>query len=442
MSNRPRVAKPTKSVNELLANLRTTAASSSSNQPSILATATPSVPPAIRQILQIPETPAPLPRRPVRRRFDNYGRRLPAGPPPPGSWSRPPRDPQTAQRALESLSTHSLATVTLPGAYMPAPGSLLDLVARRMALEWQLHRQYDSPYLYYIPTHIKPVVMRHVAMLGEPGLSVKDLKALLLPQPDSNGGSNGTRMYDVEDLTILDISGAIGKTISLGELSELLFPTQMAPSNELQDSWETEDVHPSIPTSLLPKLTHLSLAVDPKKADNASWKQLLSLASKLTNITHLSLAFWPAPCLTRKSQFTSMSSPHQRDIAYSGTNYYSHSIDQDWSEALLVLRLLSKSLYSLEFLDLTGCISWFKALILEDDDSHDHVDWAGNWGKITTLRLHVGWDINENDMPSKYEMYERACEAALAVEKRIISMRAGRGRFITVERPTLNKIIA
>lgn len=259
---------------------------------------------------------------------------------------------------------------------------------------------------------------------------------MLLPQPDDNGD-----VSSLEDLTTLDISGAVGKTISLKELSDLLFPTQTTPSDELQDSWDAaEDLQSSIPSTLLPNLSHLSLAVDPKKADNASWKHLLSLASKLTTVTHLSLAFWPAPCLTRKSQFASMSSPHQRDIYYSGTNYYSHTIDQDWSEALLVLRLLSKSLYSLEFLDLTGCISWFKALTLEDTDSHDHVDWAGDWGKITTLRLNVGWDIEKNDMPSKHDMYQSACETALAVEKRIISMRAGRGRFITVERPTVDEL--
>lgn len=61
-----RTGRPSKSVNELLANLRLGSSSATPSTPRELPATAPSVPPAIRELLRLPETPQPLPRRPVR----------------------------------------------------------------------------------------------------------------------------------------------------------------------------------------------------------------------------------------------------------------------------------------------------------------------------------------------------------------------------------------
>ncbi|POR38002.1 Uncharacterized protein TPAR_01804 [Tolypocladium paradoxum] len=428
---------PAKGVNELLANLRHASVARSSASPRPLPTAAPTVPPAIREILQLPETPALLPRRPVRPRFDNNGRRLPAGPAPPRSWvSRRPGEAIVEGRSSRSprLSCPGLAQTTLPGAYTPAPGSLIDVVLRRLAFDWELHRVYNKYYLYFLPSHLKPALIRYVGVAAQQGVSLADLKAILLPPHGVYDEDElGDESVSNAQVTCLDLSGSIGRTLRLKDVSDLLFPWNQSPSSEvLRDSWDTADMVPSPPRILLPSLTHLSLALEPIGPHDASWKQLLALSTKLSTVTHLSLAFWPDPCLTPRARFSSITSPQGQNISYGGTNYYSHSIDHDWGEALLVLRMLSKNLYKLEFLDLTGCAPWFKALKLAD--GHDFVDWVGSWGKVTLLRLYTGWTPGEDALPSERIAYTEAVEMAASIEKHIIARRAGKGRFITVER--------
>lgn len=308
----------------------------------------------------------------------------------------------------------------------------MDIVVRKMAERWADHCEYDAFYLYHVPNHIKSVLARRVAIDGSPGLTIKALRMLLFGVSDDD--DSDAPCEPTSDITTIDVSGAIGKSMTVKELLQFIFPAERQASEPLLESWDSDASTDPVPPALLPSLTHLSLALDPQNAQNASWKHLVEFSAKLGSVTHLSLAFWPVPCLTRRSQFTSMSSPQRGNIPYAGTNYYSHSLDDDWSEALLILRMLSKSMYALEFLDLTGCSSWAKALTLEDKDSHDQVDWAGDWGKVTTLRMHTGWDRKVDDPPEKVIAYREAHDWAVAVEKRIIAMRAGRGRFITVER--------
>ncbi|KAJ9423830.1 hypothetical protein QL093DRAFT_2276850 [Fusarium oxysporum] len=340
-----------------------TSISPSSTSQSALPAAAPSVPPAIREILQIPDTPAPAPRRLARQRFDGNGRRLPAGPPPPRSWVA--RNSSDAAHEASSVSqsrlkTRGLEDTCLPGTYLPERGSLIDIVLQKLAYEWAFHRVYNQYHLYFVPNHLKAALIRYVGIASEAGLSK-------LPR------SFGLRM---------------------------------------PESWDVSESIPSPPRTLLPTLTHLSLALHPGHASSASWKQLLSL-----------LAYWPEPCLTPRSRLATVSSPQGR-YTYGGTNLYSHSLDHDWSEALLVLRMLSKNIYALEFLDLTGCCPWFPALMAET--GHDFVNWADHWGKITELRLYTGWTPG--------------VQTAKDVERHIRTMRAGKGRFIVVERDSLDDI--
>lgn len=320
---------------------------------------------------------------------------------------------------------------------MPALGSLIDIVLRRMALEWVVHRVYNQYHLFFLPSHLKPALIRLVGAESNEGVSLADLKLILLPPPDvvEDGELDDDASSNL-DVSYLDLSGSVGRSVKLKEVSDLLFPSRERASagshQEPQDSWDTAEMSPSPPNVLLPNLTHLSLALDPERRATGSWKQLLALSSKLHTVTHLSLAYWPDPCLTPRARFASVTSPQGQSIPYGGTNYYSHSIDHDWSEALLVLRMLSKNLYALEYLDLTGCAPWFKALVA--DSEHDFVDWAGNWGKVTLLRLYTGWKPQDDALPSEQMAYTEAITMASRVERHIRTMRAGKGRFITVER--------
>ncbi|KFA67680.1 hypothetical protein S40285_00926 [Stachybotrys chlorohalonatus IBT 40285] len=426
--------KPQKGVNELLANLRRTPAGPSATRP--FPATVPSVPPAIRELLQLPETPPPAPKRQARRRFDANGRRLPAGPPPPQSWTARPRHDVEALARFSALRLSSSAETDLPGTYMPKPGSLVDIVLRRLVADWDFHKFYNKYYLYSIPSHLKPALIRYLGTRSQ-SLQLTDLRIILLPPADDDDDSPHDESISAaadEEVTYLDLSGAIGKSLALKDISEMLFPPKgLGVINpEPTDSWEAVDASPNVPRVLLPNLSHLSLALEPDSPSRGSWKQLLALSSKLSTVTHLSLAYWPDPCFTPRARCSSVASPQGNNIPYGGTNYYSHTIDQDWSEALLVLRMLSKNLYKLEFLDLTGCASWFQALIASVD--HDFVDWNKYWGKISVLRLYAGETPADDAQPSQKIAFREAIDMAIAVERHIRAMRAGRGRLITVER--------
>ncbi|KAI5922611.1 tafazzin [Camillea tinctor] len=429
-----------RSVNELLANLRRSNLNSNAARDNFSA-ATPSVPPIIRQILQIPETPAPEPRR-LQRRVIN-GRRAPPGPPPPRSWISLSQS-RHAPPALKAGSAGHIQHWPLPGAYLPSEGSLIDMVMRRIATDWEQQREWNRFYLYTLPSRIRTALLSHVSELYEPGLSVHDLRLVLsgppveeltkydLPQADLNQ-LNGDTFY-------LDLAGSIGKSITLKELSELLCPPKADPISDLQDSWDAPELA-SGPVQLMPNLTHLSLAVNPATAPSVSWRQLLSMAAKLPKLTHLSLAGWPEPSLTPNAKYAKItSSATGQSIQYGGTGPYSHNLDGDWSEAIVVLKRLSKTLYGLEYLDLTGCAEWFPALIRESDGdlTIDFVDWAGDWGKITTLRLNSGYALVDESSKAEVLRFSEFIDAATAVERHIRAQRSGRGRWITVEKDSLS----
>ncbi|RSL97389.1 hypothetical protein CDV31_013062 [Fusarium ambrosium] len=437
--------KPSRSVNELLANLRRTSigpsAAAAAASPSALPATAPSVPPAIREILQIPETPAPAPRRITRQRFDGHGRRLPAGPPPPGSWvSRGPADPSAEASSSSSsrLSHRGLQDTCLPGTYLPSRGSMIDIVLRKLACDWSFHRVYNQYHLFFVPNHLKSALIRYVGIANEDGLSISDLKIILLPPPDTFDEDELDELATSNlEVNYLDLSGSIGRLMRLKDISDLLFPVkEQEPASELQESWDAAEAIPSPPRTLLPNLTHLSLALHPHHASSASWRQLIALSSKLTTLTHLSLAYWPEPCFTPRARLSTVATPQGGQIPYGGTNLYSHSLDHDWSEALLVLRMFSRNLYALEFLDLTGCSPWFKALCAES--GHDFVNWADSWGKITELRLYTGWTPGPDALPSEQASYRESVEMAKTVAKHIRTMRAGKGRFIAVEHDNLD----
>ncbi|KIH91812.1 hypothetical protein SPBR_01370 [Sporothrix brasiliensis 5110] len=409
----------------------------------------------------------------------------------------------------------------MPGIPHPVRGSLVDVVLHRIVLEWTAQKQYNRHQLIYLQGPLRAALVSYLGQLSEEGngkgATIKDLRALLLhPTPPSSTSANGSsgspqpggyaagdsdpggsdsdgdneEMPPLpspstlnEDFRHLDLTWSIGNSISVREVNELLFPSRSTATHgrlrdaghkqqqddaELLESWDAPGIV-SLPRPLLPNLTHLSLALMPDRTpQSVSWRQLLSFAAHLPMLTHLSLAYWPEPTLTPNAKLATVDSPLGRRFQYGATGAYSHSIDNDWAEAVLLLRKLSKALYGLEYLDLTGCASWLPALMYKVDNGQ--VDWVGNWGKLTTLVLDYGVS-NEYDRLSEAileahrpptppepeapgapaamlqrlvapqqpqlplgELARRvnAASEARLIEEKIRTQRAGRGRFITV----------
>ncbi|KAI0457767.1 tafazzin [Xylaria acuta] len=437
-----------RSVNELLANLRRSTLNSHAAHAgaSVSAATTPSVPPTLRHILQLPEPPAPVPRRPQRRDFLT-GRRPPPGPPPPRSWVTlsQPRHAAPSSLAHDGTGGH-IRRWPMPGVYAPVEGSLVDMILRRIALDWSQQRDWNRFYLYTLPSRLRSALLTNISEIYSSGVSLMDLRLVLSGPSGSELAEYGLEPPDLNvlnsDIFYLDLTNSLSKSLSLKELHELLFGPKKAtvPAGDaVQDSW---DIPAPMAGSveLIPNLTHLSLGMDPGSAPSVSWKQLLSLAGKLTRLTHLSLAGWPEPSLTPNAKLAKVTSPTTgRSVQYGGTGPYSHVLDGDWTEAILILKRLSRLLYGLEYLDLTGCGDWIRALREESDGKFrvDFVDWSGDWSKITSLRLNSGYDLADDSSRGQVLRFAGWIDEAIAVEKHIRAQRSGRGRWITVEKDVL-----
>ncbi|KAI1177434.1 tafazzin [Nemania sp. FL0916] len=438
-----------RSVNELLSSLRRSTLNPQDSQTShsFSDAAAPSVPPTLRHILQLPELPAPAPRRVQRR--DLNGRRPPPGPPPPRSWISLSQSQHAPSSSLAQDGNNGLIRHwPLPGVYAPDGGSLVDMILRRMALDWEQQRDWNRFYLYTLSSRLRSALITHVSETHSTGLSLADLQLILSGPPEQELAEYGLEPVDVNELNsnifYLDLTDSLGKSLTLKELHGLLFGPKkavVAADDAVQESWDVP-APTAGPSQLLPNLTHLSLAIDPGSTQSVSWKQLLSFAGKLSQLTQLSLAGWPEPSLTPNAKFAKVTSPTTgRSVQYGATGPYSHVLDEDWTEAILLLKRLSRLLYGLEYLDLTGCNDWIRALREKSDGEFrvDFVDWTGDWGKITTLRLNSGYALPEDSTKSQVLRFADWVNEAAAIEKHIRTQRDGRGRWITVERDTLSE---
>ncbi|PHH82482.1 hypothetical protein CDD82_5818 [Ophiocordyceps australis] len=400
------------SVSQRLANLRIATADPSASGPPMVPA--PTLPPAIREILGQPEPPAlPCPGQ-VPQRYDARGRRLPPGPAPPRSWASETSSHAPGAAAAAPARLTARNPPALPDTYTAVRGSLVDIVLGRMALNWDFHGVHDQDYLYFIPNHLKHSLIRHIGLVARSGLSIRHLKAILLPPLDSHASHASHDGHDAvsnSEITCLDLAGSIGQSLGLRELSNFLFPHVVhATPRELQESWDGAEIPASPPRLLLPALRQLSLALTvPDSQKGGLWRHLLSLSAKLSCITHLSLAFWPVPSLGSQALGATES-----------------------IEAPRALRVLSHNLYRLECLDLTGCWSWFECLWQKD--GADFIDWASDWGGVTMLRLRVGFTLPPDACLADRMTYKCAVEEAARVERHIVAQRAGRGHFITVLR--------
>lgn len=313
----------------------------------------------------------------------------PAGPPPPRSWleerlhgtdellqdMRRPERPQILGATLpEDLEL-------LPGLHLPEKHTLIYQAMKALAKNWDWHMDNDLDYLSKIPTRYRMALLCFLTRYNPHGISHGTLEALFMEDQTPENTSNN------EDLTHLDLSVQIGRSLSLSEINLYLakMPTVSSGlssknlTSTIPDVWDAPSpVPPShIRYSRFPSLTHLSLS-HPKCAD---WKLLLRLVENLPTLTHLSLAHWPAPSIE-----TSLPAVGSTRL---GTVYYecapcNFGKDKDWP-ASVILRQLSKKTYCLKWLDLTGCCSWIWAL------QSGGIDWSGAWRKLETVKVGQGW---------------------------------------------------
>jgi len=282
----------------------------------------PTLPPVIRDILQLPETPALRPRRPDRRRLGH------SGPPAPRSWlSTADRTASARKRLQQYGGPEDRERHPLPEAYLPAEGSLIDVVLRRFAYDWSFQRSYCRYYLYDLPKHLREALLTYLGIWNPEGVSLADLHAILLPPPNNGDGGENTGSLSpgsANEFFHLNLTGSLGWSLKLREFSRFLYPSRPQSSADLQESWDApEDTSATVPQPLLPNLTHLSFAIRPDCAQAVSWRHLLSFVVNCPTLTHLSLAFWPEPSLTPNAKLASFVSPQGRTVPYSGTGPYS-----------------------------------------------------------------------------------------------------------------------
>ncbi|KAI1609805.1 hypothetical protein EDD36DRAFT_56255 [Exophiala viscosa] len=370
-----------------------------------------SIPPSLRAVLDLPPPPPPAPRSGARSSGPSRLRRIP-GPPPPRSWLTDsiyaPKSVKTTANGQDIGHRIQVRTSNLPDGSFPPAYSLQHLILTKIASNWEWHAQNDDDYLEFLPTNLKETLLSYIAVYNE--APSNPLRILFL---------NGSTLEDRAEVRRLDLSNGLGLWTTSRQLerdllvkqgpSEKVTPStadKVDPPPQAPDSWDAADdsddaIAPTIiagPRYIhnFPNLRHLSLAISPANTRAASWASLLSLAAELRTLTSLSLAHWPQPTFTPNAASTRavINSPGARPVVYGGSDIYT-AYDNDWREAAGILRTLSRSLYCLKWLDLTGCGDWFAALEWSPSDTASlekyGPEWNGGWRGLERLVLEVGW---------------------------------------------------
>jgi hypothetical protein len=406
-------------VNDLISSLRKSAFPTNTPPPATITT--PTLPPQIRHLLAQPESAPPRPRARTRPRFDASGRRIPPGPAPPRSWLEGSLHAPAGLRRRGQERVYPNDIGHLPGLEDAGDGrstKLQEMCLRTMAREWEFVQVYEKNNLVDLPVGLRMRLLSNICVYGpDDGIGSEGLRNLLIPPPNHEDES------DYEDFDAgrhnneffrLDVSGAMGHSVSFKQLTELLQKPSATTNDPKEMSWE-ENLSLGTLSAPIPHLTHLSLS---HPALTISWRSLLAFSKHIPILTHLSLAFWPVPSLTPNAKTAVVQSRYGRDVQYGGTNYYSHSLDNDFREASEVLRRLAGRLYGLEYLDLSGCADWLRALRWRAGDGDDRgVDWECQWLKLRTLKIYSGIVLEEGSEYCDLVQFIQAYKEAVATEE-------------------------
>lgn len=349
---------------------------------------------------RLPPTAAPPPRR----RF--------AGPPPPRSWLEGGAGGTRTFKYGGGSSNGSLARRSrtldyFPGVKVPGRLSLLHQAMVSMAADFEWHLEYDHIYLAALPVELKMTLLSYIAHRGpDNGISLAGLKTLFhLDNDDDDDDRDDPSATDSDELTRLDLGGSLGRALTFKDLTRFWHLKPKAGfrvAEAAPDSWE---LSPSLTSNLrFPALTRLSLA---HPGSSVSWSDLLTFSRNLGSLSHLSLAYWPAPRLSSSSAATSAGLP-VAEMSNSSEPF-------DLSEAAYLLKQLSRNTPSLQYLSLEGCSAWLRVLRFDASPStprrpHPRYDllapstpptppspndagaeWTTSWRNLTHLDLRQGW---------------------------------------------------
>jgi hypothetical protein len=308
--------------------------------------------------------------------------------------------------------------------------TLQDVCLRNIARNWEDIQVYEQNNLAYLPMKLRTLLLSYIAVYGpEEGVGYEGLRNFLVPPVSDNMMEDADAEYKGpmsavptfnpmihnEGFTRLDLSGAMGKSISFRQLTELIAKPESPPVSETDMSWEDNMYLSRSLAAPIPILTHLSLS---HPSASISWPRLLSFSKLVPTLTHLSLAFWPVPSLTPNAKTAVMQSNLGQDVQYGGTNYYSHSLDNDFREAAEVLRRLGLRFYGLEYLDLTGCTDWLRALRWTGVGEVDRgLDWSTQWTKLVTLKAQSGLNLSTESEYADVVRFVQSYKEALATEE-------------------------
>lgn len=376
-------------VNDLIQRQRSSFASPTPNvtQPSLSRDSlvqAQTLPPSLRSILQGPAALLPDPRLPhhISRRRVN---RRPAGPPPPRSWvqqgDRLPQNDVMVDHSFadDESSVHEEENRyypfnPLPGLSVPDEGSLQFQTLKSLALRWNWHLNHEWNHLAALPMKTKERILYFVAKYN-PGMMTRvRLEALFL-----GDGSWLEDLSVVENPTHLDLGASLGASCSIYDIMNIFIRkpdhvstfTQEHDSPIIPDAWDAPEaatpMYHHLPSFSC--LTHLSLA----RPFKGCWKSLLRLAPHLATLTHLSLAYWPAPSFHKHSY------AENRSVCFFLRTKIVFGNGPE--EAPKILRRLSRATYCLQWLDLTGCCGWLWALQCTDGP-----DWAGSWRGVQMVQ--------------------------------------------------------
>lgn len=401
---------PSRSVNELLRESRRT-----NGKGKLDIAATSSLHPTLRAVLDMPAPSPPTQRTHLR--GPARSRRIP-GPPPPQSWLT---DSQHAPGSLRSTFQQlrwlrariQQQSSTLPGGKLPRQNSLEHTVLKAIATRWSWHAQYDNTYLSMLPVLTRATLLSYLAVYNE--AHWPNPFPLLFPAE--------CEQDELDAVTRLDLANSIGGwALTVKKIEKELVVSKdvvksqpdpgvlLGSQNEdrIPESWDDEATHPDSQASSssswnlqhsgrFTNLKHLSLAVNLASSSTPpSWASLISVSTHLSQLKSLSLAHWPTPTYTPNSakgrvKIVNTANPSLPNQVFGGTDLYT-AFDNNWREAAGILRSLSRNLYCLTWLDLSGCGPWLTSLTWADDHGNMvSADWNGAWRNVDKLILGVGW---------------------------------------------------
>ena len=380
------------SVNELLTRQRFEAASISQFQAAQYSNRSQisrSVPPSLREVLDLPEVTSPKPRR-LNPQPGLRMRRIP-GPPPPQSWldtNHSSTREQHASRTAPSDNALERQCMSQASISLPHKGSLAYMCLKGLVQTWSDKSEDEKQDYVMLYPHLKEALLSF-AGICETHSPAAQMLQYLFPSSDQVC-DDPNRSTDREQELSFDLNNTINSTFSMKQVGRKLV-TRARPTtvfrqcqereDDMIDSWDSiPEAHqialssPGVPVRsirprlIFPSLKSLSLAIRPENSQYASWAELLEIVDALATLESLSLAWWPKPSYVRYFHQTSSIrrgpasvSPMNRMFALIPDASGVRGTDQEWEEATRILRTLSRSLYCLKKLNVTGCYPWLAA---------------------------------------------------------------------------------